>query len=298
MFDLVKPVCFLLALTLVPNLMLAATADNNAEKAIDKHFRNKPLVLGAHRGGRSLWPENTLLAFTEAAKQWPEILLEGDLQLSSDGHVVLMHDRTVDRTTDGTGLVKDKTLAELKALDAGYHFTRDGGKTFPYRGKGITIPALDEIFRALPEHRYLFELKDGVGLAEATVEVIQTAGIQDRVILASFLPKLIQTVREIAPEIPTCYDYPGAMNLLNTLRQGDWEAYQPTDLMLSVPDNMQARFNIQPEEIQKIREKGILYQVHTLNRMDEFKTAIENGVDSILTDRPDVLHELLITQSE
>lgn len=289
----------LTALTLLPNvIMMAASGGNFGEKEIDRHFRQKPLVLGAHRGGKDMWPENTLLAYKEAARQWPDILLEGDLQLTSDGQVVLMHDHTVDRTTNGTGLVKDKTLAELKALDAGHHFTRDRGKTFPYRGQGVTIPTLAELFEALPEHRYIFELKEGAGLAEAAVEVIRKAGLQERVILASFNPILIQEVKKIAPEIPTCYDYPGAMVLLTTLRQGDWDAYQPTDLMLSVPDNLQSRFNIQPDEIKKIREKGILYQVHTLNRVDEMRAALEYGADSILTDRPDLLHELLSSLSE
>ena len=97
----------------------------------------KPMLLGAHRGGRALWPENTVVAFRACAERWPDILLEGDLHLTADGHVVVLHDATVDRTTDGAGPVAGMTLEQVKQLDAGYRFTPDDGATFPWRGKGV-----------------------------------------------------------------------------------------------------------------------------------------------------------------
>ena len=256
-------------------------------------FEPGSLLLGAHRGGRRLWPENTVLAYREAAERWPQVLLEGDLNMSADGQVVVIHDRTLNRTTDGEGLVKEKTLAELEALDAAYWFTQDDGKTYPYRGKGVTIPRLGEALAAAPRHRFLFELKDGYRIAEATVEAIQKAGAQHRTILASVSPVLMQRVRELDPEIRTCYDYNQALKMLDALRRGDWAAYTPTDAMLCISTEIEERFSITPAEVQAIQAKGILCLYFTVNRPDEMRALLERNVDSILTDCPDVLAEVM-----
>ncbi len=94
-----------------------------------------------------MWPENTLFALQEAEKIGAD-LSEIDIHMSKDGVLVAIHDETVDRTTNDKGLVQDLTLAELKKLDAGYHWTNDEGRTFPFRGQGIKIPSLNEIFSA------------------------------------------------------------------------------------------------------------------------------------------------------
>ena len=99
-----------------------------------------PLVI-AHQGGDGLWPGNTLFAYQNAAKLGVDVL-EMDIHITKDGKLVLMHDETVDRTTDGTGEIESMTLAELKQLDAGYSWTPDEGKTFPFRGQGITMTTL------------------------------------------------------------------------------------------------------------------------------------------------------------
>ena len=95
-----------------------------------------PLVI-AHQGGDGLWPGDTLFAYQNAVKLGVDVL-EMDIHISKDEALVLMHDETVDRTTDGTGDIESMTLAELKQLDAGYDWTPDEGKTFPFRGQGIT----------------------------------------------------------------------------------------------------------------------------------------------------------------
>jgi len=95
----------------------------------------------AHRGGAGLRPENTLAAFQHAAQLGADVL-EMDLRVAADGAIVVMHDATVERTTDGAGAVASLKLAELKRLDAGYRWSPDGGATFPYRGRGVRVPAL------------------------------------------------------------------------------------------------------------------------------------------------------------
>jgi glycerophosphoryl diester phosphodiesterase len=113
-------------------------------------FLSDQLLNIAHRGGGRLRPEATLPAFENALSVGADVL-EFDLHASSDGVVVVIHDETVDRTTDGTGAVQAMTFAELRMLDAGYEFTPDGGQTFPYRGMGIQIPTLVEVLAGFPD---------------------------------------------------------------------------------------------------------------------------------------------------
>jgi len=264
-----------------------------APTAESRAFFAKPLTLGAHRGGRVLWPENTLVAFTQAATRWPDVLLEGDLQVTADGHVVLLHDWTVDRTTDGTGRIVGKTLAEVRALDAGCRFTPDRGKTFPYRGKGIGIPTLAEVLDALPNARFLFEMKGAAGIADATVRIIQQANAVERVALASFNSWAMQRVRELAPRIICCYDINTGLGMVKALRGAHWNAYQPAAGILALDDDAIRGFALTPDDFRAIRSKGIAVLIHTINDRREMRSYLDTGVDSILTDRPDVLAEVL-----
>lgn len=257
-----------------------------------------PLLLGAHRCGRHEWPENTLVAVREASKRWPEALLEMDAQLSSDGQVVLMHDFAVDRTTDGTGYLGSKTLAELQALDAAYHFTQDGGNTFPYRGSGIRIPTLKEALAAAPDHRFFIEMKDGADIGRATAEVILEAGAAHRCIVASISPLFLEAFRAHAPEAATAYDFISAADMLAALRDGDWEGHHPTHRMLALSPKMKEQFDLTPEELNQIKEKGILVSFFTLNTPEEMQQAIDLGADNILTDRPSMLAALIEGQNK
>src|SRR5690348_8923683 len=106
----------------------------------------------AHRGGSLLAPENTLPAFKQGVACGADAL-ELDIQTTSDGELVVIHDPTVDRTTDGSGPVAAYTLEKLQRLDAGYRLSLDGGATYPFRGQGITIPTLREVFERFPQMR-------------------------------------------------------------------------------------------------------------------------------------------------
>lgn len=275
-----------------------ALADETKSKPVENasagaRFFSQCILLGAHRGGRHVWPENTVLAFSQAAARWPDVLLEGDLLLSRDGEVVVIHDLTVDRTTNGQGRVSDLTLEELKQLDAAYHFSTDGGLTYPYRGTGVTIPTLKEVLAAAPNHLFLFEMKEAAGIAEATVQVIRDAQATDRCILASGSPMAMRWVRDNAPEIATCYDFVEAMRMLTIYREGDWKNYAPVAQMLAVSTDLERRFKITDEEINAIRKKGILYLVFTVNDRQEMKRLLLRGIDCVLTDYPDVLEEVI-----
>lgn len=280
-------------LVLSPCVVRAEEPQGAATRPRHKPFLGKPFLLGAHRGGRDLWPENTLVAFRSTAQRWPEAILETDARLTSDGQVILLHDDTVNRTTDGTGPVAGMTLADVRKLDAGYRFTRDGGRSFPYRGKGVTIPTLAEVLTALPDSRFEIELKPVAGVAEAVLEVLKLAKAEDRVLLASFDPRLTLHAQKRAPHIAYCYEPLTGLRMLDQLRRGDWAAYKPTADVLSLTSGLLRQFAITPAEIRAIREKGILTQVHTINQREKMHQMIEMGLDSILTDRPDLLAEVI-----
>ena len=118
-------------------------------KELPAVLRGGPLLI-AHRGGSLLRPENTLNAFESAAADWQADMLEFDVRATRAGHCVVIHDPTLERTTNGTGHVAAHTLAQLRELDAGYRFTADGGRTYPFRDCGIRIPTIDEVLERLP----------------------------------------------------------------------------------------------------------------------------------------------------
>lgn len=156
-----------------------------------------PKLVG-HRGALAIAPENTLISFQRAVDGGADVI-EMDIRLSVDGHVVVMHDATVDRTTDGTGLVGAMTLAELKRLDA--------GRWFDPRYAGARVPALAEVLAwARGKIGIMLELKYHpygsfeTALVPATVRLIQQYNIADQVVFISFQPKGLAQVRALMPE--------------------------------------------------------------------------------------------------
>lgn len=141
-------------------------------------------VIG-HRGNRAHAPENTLPAFLEAVALGADAL-EFDLRLTRDGRLVVFHDATLERTTDGHGPLAQRTLAELKQLDAGARFTPDGGRSYPWRGRGVTVSSFDEIIDALPrELPCIIELKTA-DTAEPLRQAVRRHGIAGRIVVAGF----------------------------------------------------------------------------------------------------------------
>src|SRR5688572_18850985 len=151
-------------------------------RPIHPALQGGPLLI-AHRGGAGLMPENTLAAFISASDDWAADMIELDVHASADGHCVVIHDDTLERTTSGSGPVAARTLAQLKSLDAGYHFTRDGGRTFPFRGLGITIPTIEEVLERLPKMRLTIEVKTGAA-QRPLFAAVERFNATDRVIAA------------------------------------------------------------------------------------------------------------------
>jgi glycerophosphoryl diester phosphodiesterase len=146
-----------------------------------------------HRGNAAHAPENTIESFRQAAAIGVDAL-ELDVQVSADGHVVVIHDPTLDRTTNRTGRVDRLTLAEIQGADAGARFTKDGGNSWPYRGHGIVVPTLDEVlatFRSMP---LLIEIK-AAAASRAARAIIERHDATNRCIVASFDERAMDAFR-------------------------------------------------------------------------------------------------------
>jgi len=257
---------------------------------------SRPLVI-AHQGGDGIWPGDTLYAFENAVEIGADVL-EMDAHITKEGQIVMMHDETVDGTTDGTGLIYDLTLDELKHLDAAYKWSTDDGKTFPYRGQGIQVPTLEELFREIPQMRYLIEIKLTENpIDEPLCDLIRQYNMQDKVMVASFHDEAMQNFRASCPEIATSASRTEVRNFvllgkvfLSGFLAPHYQSIQP-------PFDPKESMNIPIMTERFIREahaKNIKVEPWTVDDPELMKQYIEWGVDGIITDRPDLMIEVLM----
>ncbi|HID33559.1 MAG TPA: glycerophosphodiester phosphodiesterase [Anaerolineae bacterium] len=246
-----------------------------------------PPLLFAHRGGAGLWPENTLLAFEHAAQLGVDVL-ELDVHLTADDELVVIHDATVDRTTDGRGRVREMTVAQLQTLDAGYRFTSDDG-AHPYRGQGVTIPTLAEVLTTFPNHRINIEIKDDDRrAAERLAEIIDAFAAQNRVIVVSFHDEPLTYFRKLQHRVATAAG-PGETRTFFILSKLHlWRFHRAHADAYQVPTNKgRARFD---DAFFIAHAHKLNQQVHfwTINDPEEMRRLLALGADGIMTDRPDL----------
>ena len=271
-------------------------AMQKSEPAIDRLvFSQKtlrPLVF-AHRGGGGLIPENTLAAFVYSAKAGVDVL-ELDIHATSDGALVVMHDAMVDRTTDGHGRVNELTLEAVKRLDAGFLFTTDGGKTFPFRKKGVTVPTLQEIFDALPEMTFNIEPKQATpSIIKPLCNLIRARKMIDKTIVGSFRQEVIDEFRRECPEVATSASPSEVSKFLALSKTGVSESYKPPMQALQVPQNLGALEVVSKSFVENAHRRNLKVHVWTVNETADMQRLIEMGVDGIMTDYPDRLLNLL-----
>lgn len=253
-------------------------------------FRSFEVV--AHRGGSLEAPENTLAAFIKAAKISPEIVFELDIHMTKDGELVVIHDDTVDRTTDGRGLVQDKTLKELKDLDAGYSFQDEGGQ-FSYRAKGVQIPTLREVFEALPERRLVIEVKSDVRDIETKlVAVVKDFGAKDRVMIGSQVNSVLTRVRKLQSQWNYCAGYDEVLRVIMLL--GVY--LEPVATMAAnaymIPEK-DGRIEVFSTRLRdEVHRRGKKVLIWTVNTEEDMRRLIAQGVDGLVTDRPSLLYKV------
>lgn len=258
---------------------------------------NHPVIL-AHQGASAYAPSDTIESFKLSMQQGADIL-EVDLHMTKDGILVLAHDETVDRLTNGTGLIEEMTLAELRQLDFGYGYTPDNGQTFPWRGKGVQIPTLEEVFQQFPGVRVNVELKLSTQPMEPVLyELVKKYQMEDKVGIASFHaepgPRYRALDGGVAARSASKQDMytfaalwvPG----LSFLWQPNVEFFQlptsqkvgPVTIRLDTPRLIRAAHRV-----------GVKVHYWTINDEATMRHLLEIGADGIITDKPDLAQKVM-----
>jgi glycerophosphoryl diester phosphodiesterase len=234
----------------------------------------------AHRGFSGAAPENTLAA-VRAAIRIEADMVEIDVTLTADNHVVVIHDETVDRTTNGAGEASNFTLAEIQKLDA--------GSWFDPAFAGEAVPALDEVLVEV-EGRILLnvEIKSEAvarGVVGRVVSAIREHGMMGQVVVSSFSPDALAEMHAVAPEIRTAVLY-------------NKDVHEGLDAVEIVTDLGATVFNIKRQRLtrrvlRRCREHQIPVGVYTVNEPSRMRRLVKKRIDAIFTDHPDRLIEIL-----
>jgi glycerophosphoryl diester phosphodiesterase len=213
--------------------------------------------------------------------------LEIDVHLSSAGIPVVIHDPTLDRTTDRTGPVGALTAAELARVDAGFRFEVSG--TFPFRGQGIGIPTLDAVLAKHSAARIIIEMKGGEpALARAVAASVARAGAVERVCVSSFQQSSVDTIRAEHPEIATSASVREARwTLHRSWVRWPWVNHQPY-FAFQVPEHTRRLRVVSPAFIRQVHKQGQVVQVWVVNEPADVRRLLDWGVDGIISDRPDL----------
>lgn len=247
----------------------------------------------AHRGGSALAPENTMPAYENGIRLGADSL-ELDVHYSRDGEIVVFHDETLDRTTSGAGPLAALTLDELRRLDAGYHFTPDGGATYPWRGKGVTIPTLREVFERFPKTRINIEMKvNDVEGERRLARLLLDNGWEDWTMVGSFHTDALTRFRAL-----------GEGRLATSASAGEVRAFllrvlfrqtrhmRPQFDALQVPEVYSGIRVVSPTSIRLAHELGLDVHVWTVDDRPTMERLLDWGVDGLMSDRPDTLAEV------
>jgi glycerophosphoryl diester phosphodiesterase len=252
----------------------------------------------AHRGASVVAPENTLEAFRLAAESGAGGL-ELDVHMTRDGRIVVIHDGTVDRTTDGAGAVRRMSLAEVQGFDAGYRFTPDGGASYPWRGRGVRVPELGEVLRAFPEHAVNVDVKEErPGIEAAVLREVRAAGAEGRVLVVSETGAVVGRLRRLAGgrvqtgasrrEIRTFY-------LLSRL--GLEALISPAYDALQVPVEHRGTRVVTQRFVRAAHRRGVRVDVWTVNDAARMREVLDLGADAVMTDDPGLLAEVLAREA-
>ncbi|MCO4747301.1 MAG: glycerophosphodiester phosphodiesterase [Proteobacteria bacterium] len=251
-----------------------------------EHFFNV-----AHRGGGVDHPEMTMVAFENAIDVGAD-MLEIDVHMTTDGVLILMHDDSVDRTTDGTGAIKNMSWTELSALDAGYQYTEDGGTTFPFRGQGVTIPRLDDVLDAFSDKTFSIEVKQSdPPLVDELIAMLDDKGVAEQVVVSSFEDGPIAALREERADILTGLTTTEALGLYY-LDDSDFDEYIPPTYYFAAPFQF-GGLSLDQETVDKAHHFGLTVHVWTVNDEADMQTVLDFGADGLITDDPELLDTLL-----
>lgn len=267
----------------------------------------------AHRGASGHAPESTIAAY-ELAHEWEVDYLELDVQLTSDGELVVFHDDAIERTSDGEGAINDYTLEELKALDTGTWFNQENPDSADPAFNGAQMLTLDELFERFGhDARYYIETKSpqlNPGLEEALVETLEAYDMVEsgRVLVQSFEQDSLLKVQELNDDVPLIqlvWYYPSEED---ESRLVEWTGVTPGPSEITDQDfqavadyavGIGTNFIYEGEEvidadfIRQANDNGLPVHVYTVNETGEMERLREMGVNGLFTNYPDRLLELV-----
>lgn len=249
----------------------------------------------AHRGASGYAPEHTLLSY-ELGEAMKGDYIEIDLQMTKDGELIAMHDETLDRTTNGTGLVKDYTLEEIKQLDAGSWFNEKYPSYAKEEYAGLKVPTLEEIFRKFGSgERYYIETKSPEvypGMEEKLLKVLKEYKLtgtnvpSSKVLIQSFSPESLKKVHALNPDIPLVqllwYDEAAVIT------DNELEEYKKYSIGLGMNFD-----KIDEAYVQRVREHDLLIHPYTVNQKEDMRKLLDWGVTGMFTNFPDRLQEVI-----
>ncbi|MDO3379621.1 glycerophosphodiester phosphodiesterase [Geoalkalibacter halelectricus] len=248
----------------------------------------RPRLFG-HRGSSAAFPENTLPAFqASVAAGLP--YLELDVWATQDGTVMVHHDPSLSRTCGVDLPLSSLPFDEVRCQDAGYTFAVDGGRDYPFRGRGIQIPTLEEVLLTFPKTRVNIEIKQVAPPIEAlVVEAVRRCCAQDRVLIASEHDEVLARLRPLCPEIPTNFGFQETSGFFAWARGGCRGPYQPPGQALQIPSHWQRQKLVTAEALAAARHAGVEVHVWTINMEAEMRALLALGVDGLMSDYPELL---------
>ncbi len=245
---------------------------------------SKQPIIVAHRGSSAIAPENTLASFRQAIADGADAI-ELDVHLTKDGEVVVIHDSTLNRTTNGRGRVRDYTLVELKRLDAGSWFHK--------RFSSEKIPALAEVFEEIGDRVEInIEIKTddynerSVGMLEKCIELINKYQAANFVLISSFNYMILQHVKKLQPEIATGILF----NPLRNLRLSIHHLMEKTNAKLFIC----AKSYLKRSIVSNLHEKKIKVGTYTINDKAALIRVLKKSVDFIYSDNPVKISEIIV----
>jgi glycerophosphoryl diester phosphodiesterase len=283
-------IIFLLILTFI-----GYNLKSKKNKNIHPFLINSPKVNNiAHRGGKGIGPENTIYTFKKAFELGIDIL-EMDIHSTSDSILVVIHDHSVNRTTNGDGLVLDFNLEELSQLNAGYYWTENDSLDFPFRKLNIPIPTLEDVISLFPNTKLNIEIKQDLPfIPENLCQLIYKYNLEKNVLIGSFIDGIIEEFRDICPEVATSANISNVKILygLNLIHLA-W-IYSPPFEVIELPPYYKDSFILDQQFINTLHKKNIPVYVWTINTPNEMNRLIKLNVDGIITDYPNRLSNIIL----